>query len=65
MAKKINKVQEIMKRLTDANKIVILNSPADIQKNAAMNEQLEADRTEFQIKEKQSQITASQVILTA
>jgi hypothetical protein len=46
-------------------KVTYLDQPKHIAAIVAMNEQLEAVRREFQVKDRNSQITAATVILTA
>ena len=65
MAKKISKYQELMGRLKDEKKVTYLNAKADIDMMIMVDKQMENVRREYQIKEKNSQISASNVILTS
>lgn len=64
MLKKISKTEEINARLRKEGKVTILNKPEHLAAVEVMNKRLEAARREFQIKERNSQISASKVILT-
>lgn len=65
MTTKISKYQELMGRLSDEKKVTYLDKPKDIEVMAEIDKQMEGVRREYQIKEKNSQISASNVILTA
>ncbi|MBX2943612.1 MAG: hypothetical protein KF860_14840 [Cyclobacteriaceae bacterium] len=65
MATTINKTKEVIDRLKAEQKILTLNSPGDLAKIAATNKHMEEVRREFQVKERESQMSASKVILTA
>ena len=64
MLKKISKTEEINARLKREGKVTILNQPEHLAAIETMNKRLEAARREYQIKERNSQISASKVILT-
>jgi hypothetical protein len=61
----INEAEVIKNQLSTEGKVTYLDQPQHIAAIAAMNEQMEAVRREFQIKDSNSQMTASKVILTA
>ena len=63
MIEKISKTDEIEKKFSQAGKIMVLDRPQDMAAIVAMNEQLEADRRDYQAKERESQINAYKVIL--
>jgi len=65
MTKKISKYQELMGRLSDEKKVTYLDKPHDIEVINKIDKQMEGVRREYQIKEKNSQISAASVILTA
>jgi len=62
--KKISKTEAINARLKRENKVTTLDKSEHIDAIIAMNKQLEAVRREYQIKDRSSQITAANVILT-
>jgi hypothetical protein len=64
MMKKISKTEAINARLKRENKVTTLDKSEHIDAIIAMNKQLEAVRREYQIKDRSSQITAANVILT-
>lgn len=65
MIKKVSKYQELMGRLSDEKKVTYLDKPSDIEAINEIDRQMECVRREYQIKEKNSQISAASVILTA
>jgi hypothetical protein len=65
MIQKISKTQEIKEQLKREGKHSFLDQPQHVEAIAAMNEQLEAVRREYQVKERNSQITAAEVILNS
>lgn len=65
MYKKINKTHEIITRLQNEGKVTPLNSAVDMAKIASINKYMEEVRKDYRMKESQSQISASQVILNA
>jgi len=65
MTEKISKYQELMSRLRDEDKVTYLDQPRDIEMINDIDKQMEDVRRDFQIKEKNSQISAATVILTA
>lgn len=54
-----------MGRLSDEKKVTYLDKPHDIEVINEIDRQMEGVRREYQIKEKNSQISAASVILTA
>jgi hypothetical protein len=64
MIKKISKTEVINERLEREGKVTTLDKKEHIDAIIAMNKQLEAVRREYQIKDRKSQITAANVILT-
>lgn len=65
MIVKINKTEEIRNRLKNEGKVKSLNSNDHIQAMVKMNEALEDLKREYIIKDKQSQISASQTVLNS
>ncbi|MDP3453195.1 MAG: hypothetical protein Q8R90_09595 [Bacteroidales bacterium] len=65
MITKISKTEAIKARMKREGKVEYLDKPKHFAAIVAMNEQLEAVRRDFQIKNINSQITASTVILTS
>jgi len=65
MIKKISKTEAFKAKMKQEGKVTYLDKPNHIAAIVAMNEQLEAVRREFQVKDRNSQITAATVILTA
>ncbi|MCX6246559.1 MAG: hypothetical protein NTW10_02395 [Bacteroidetes bacterium] len=65
MTEKISKYQEMIGRLKDDQKVIYLDQPKDVEVITEIDKQMEAVRREYQIKEKNSQISAANVILTA
>ncbi|MEI7491904.1 MAG: hypothetical protein WCK92_10935 [Bacteroidota bacterium] len=65
MTTKISKYQELMGRLKDEQKVTYLDKPQDIEAINEIDKQMEGVRREYQIKEKNSQISAAAVFLTA
>ena len=65
MYKKISKTSEIITRLELDGKVTLMNSADDMAKIASMNRYMEEVRRDYRMKESQSQISASQVILNA
>jgi len=65
MTKKVSRYQELMGSLSDEKKVTYLDQPQDIEAINEIDRQMEGVRREYQIKEKNSQISAASVILTA
>jgi benzoyl-CoA reductase/2-hydroxyglutaryl-CoA dehydratase subunit BcrC/BadD/HgdB len=65
MAQIINKFQEIKERLEAENKNSIIDLQNITEAMERMNEEMEEVRRNFQVKDKNSQISAVNVILTA
>ena len=65
MINKISKTEAIKAKMKQEGKVTYLDQPKHIAAIVAMNEQLEAVRREFQVKDRNSQIAAATVILTA
>ena len=65
MINKISKTEAIKAKMKQEGKVTYLDQSKHIAAIVAMNEQLEAVRREFQVKDRNSQITAATVILTA
>jgi hypothetical protein len=65
MIKKISKTEAIKAKMEQECKVTYLDKPEHIAAIIAMNDQLEASRREYHVKDRNSQITASTVILTA
>ena len=65
MIKKISKTEEFKAKSKAQNKVSYLIEANHISAISSMNKKLEVVRREFQVKDRNSQITASKVILTA
>jgi hypothetical protein len=65
MYKKISKSREIIDRLQKEGKVTLMNSADDMAKIDSINKYMEEVRRDYRMKESQSQISASQVILNA
>lgn len=65
MIKRINKTEEIRNRLISEGKVSSLNSNEHIQAMVKMNKALEDLKREYIIKDKLSQISASQTVLNS
>ena len=62
----VNKTQQIKAKLAQQGKAVgYLNQPQHIKAISDMDKEMEEVRREFKVKERDSQISASEVILTA
>ncbi len=61
----IKDTETIKAKLNAEGKVIYLDQPQHIAAIEAMNGQMETVRREYQIKERNSQISASKVILTA
>jgi hypothetical protein len=64
MLKEISKTDKINQRLLDEKKVTILDEPKHLEAIRAMNIQMDQVRREYQVKDRKSQITAANVILT-
>jgi hypothetical protein len=65
MIKRINKTEEIKARLNQEHKVSYLDKPAHLDAILKMNDELENVRREYKVKEKNSQTSASNVVLTS
>jgi len=65
MYKKISKSREIIDRLQKEGKVTLMNSADDMAKIDSINKYMEEVRRDYRMKESQSQISASLVILNA
>jgi hypothetical protein len=65
MIKRISKTEEFKTKIKAENKVSSLNEVRHISAITSMNERLEVVRREYQVKDRNSQMTASTVILTA
>lgn len=65
MITKISRTEAIRAKMKQEGKVTSLNAAKHISAITTMNIQLEAVRREYQVKDRNSQITASTVILTA
>jgi hypothetical protein len=61
----INETKDIKAQLKAEGKVTYLDQPENIAAIVAMNEQMEVVRKEYQVKDRNSQLKASEVILTA
>ncbi len=64
MTETISNSDKIIRRLQDEGKIESLDKQEDLDAIIEMNEEMEIVSREYQIKDKNSQISASTVILT-
>jgi undecaprenyl pyrophosphate synthase len=65
MINKISKTEAIKAKMKQEGKVTYLDQPKHIAAIVPMNGQWEAERREFQVKQRNAQITAATVILTA
>jgi hypothetical protein len=64
MIQKMSRLDTIKERLRKENEVVLMNQEGHMKAVSNMNKQLEEFRKDTQLKEKNSQISASSVILT-
>jgi hypothetical protein len=64
MIERINKTQEIRDKLELEGKVTVLNSPEQQATITKLNEELAEVRREYKVKERNSFVTASKVVLT-
>ncbi|TAE86180.1 MAG: hypothetical protein EAY81_05890 [Bacteroidetes bacterium] len=65
MATELNKTKEIKARLNAIEQVRPMSTQSDAAMIHAVNQQMENVRREYQIKERESQLSASRVVLTA
>jgi phosphopentomutase len=65
MATKINKTAEVLDKLKGEGKVVSMGTVQDIATISALTDRMKSVRRDYQIKERNSQMRAAQVILTA
>ncbi len=65
MIKRISKTEAIKAKLKKEGKVTYLNKAKHIKAIDSMNRQLEEARREYQIKDRNSQMSAAKVILNA
>ncbi len=65
MIKKINRTEAFKAKMKTEGKVTTLNEAQHMSAIATMNSRLESVRRDYQLKDRNSQITASNVILTA
>jgi hypothetical protein len=65
MINRISRTEAIKAKMKQEGKVTPLNKAQHISAITTMNEQLETLRREYQVKDRNSQMTASTVILTA
>ena len=65
MITKISKTEAFKAKMKEEGKVTFLDKPEHIAAIVAMNEQLENVRREYQVKDRNSQINAIKVVLTA
>ena len=63
MYKKISKTKKILTKLNKEGKIKVLDSPEDLNKIESINKYMEDVRKDYIRKSKQSEISASKLIL--
>lgn len=61
----INESEEIKAQLEAEGKVTHLSEPEHIAASVALNDQMNAVRKEYQVKDRKSQLAASMVILTS
>ena len=64
MVEKISRSSSYAEKMRQEGKVITFNQPEDIEVNIRMNENLEQFRREYHIKDRNSQMNASRVILT-
>jgi hypothetical protein len=62
---KISKTEDLNNQLQKEGKITLLNGTAHTKAMEEMNRDLEENRREYQVKDRESQMSAAKVILTA
>ena len=65
MATELNRTKEIKAQLNAIEQVRPMGTPSDAAMINAVNQQMEKVRREYQIKERESQLSASRVVLTA
>lgn len=65
MINRISRTEAIKAKIKQEGKVTILDKAQHISAVTTMNKQLESVRREYQVKDRNSQITALTVILTA
>ena len=65
MATELNKTKEIKAKINAIEQVRPMGTPSDAAMINAVNQQMEKVRREYQIKERESQLSASRVVLTA
>jgi hypothetical protein len=65
MATKINKTAEVLDKLQGEGKVVSMHTVQDIATISALTDRMKSVRRDYQIKERNSQMRAAHVILTA
>jgi len=65
MISKINKTEEIKKRLTEEGKFSYLDGPEHLEATKKMNEEMKEIRRDYKQKEQNSKNSAANGILTA
>jgi hypothetical protein len=64
MIEKISRSETYAEKMRQEGKVITFNKPEDIKVSIKMNESLEQFRREYQVKDRNSQMSASKVILT-
>lgn len=64
MITKISRSDSIQQKWADEGRISYFDRPEDLKVISAMNARMQEVRREFQVKDSQSQIAASHVVLT-
>lgn len=65
MIKKVSKTEKLISTLRTQGKVIVLNDKEQVSSVTRMNKELEKVRREYQIKERDSKINASNIILTS
>ena len=60
----LNKSTELKKQLKDDNKVVVMNTPADMLVISNINKHMQEVRRAYEIKERKSQLSAASTVLT-
>jgi len=65
MIKEINKTEKLNAQLKKEGKVIQLNNKEHAEAIETMNEELEKTRRDYQVKNRESQVSAAKVILTS
>ena len=65
MATFLNKSEELKKQLKDENKVVVMNTDADMLVITNINKHMQEVKRSYEIKERKSQLSAASIVLTS